>query len=62
MTKIESLSLAVKEQEKAEVLCLLEKILIALDENDMAIPAIKIAEAVDVLKSPDGASEFPPPC
>lgn len=56
MTKIENLPLGDKEREKAEIVCLLEKILTELDENDMAIPAIKIAEAVDALKSSDHSS------
>ncbi len=56
MTKIENSPLADKEREKTEIVCSLEKILTALDENDMAIPAIKIAEAVDALKSSDHSS------
>lgn len=44
-------TLVEKEQKKLEVLLLLEQVLIALDQNEMSVPAIKIAEAIDALDS-----------
>ncbi|MEP2988208.1 MAG: hypothetical protein ABJL11_00740 [Parasphingorhabdus sp.] len=40
-----------EKQRQAEIITDLERVLVALDQIKMAVPAIKVAEAVDALKS-----------
>lgn len=42
------------EERKAEMLALLEPILDQLDRSDLAVPAIKIAQAIDSLEAQNG--------
>lgn len=50
----EQLSSAEEEERKAEMLALLLPILDELDRSDLAVPAIKIAQAIDNLKAQSG--------
>lgn len=48
------LSSVEEEERKAEMLALLLPILDELDQSDLAVPAIKIAQAIDNLKAQSG--------